>query len=379
MGKIVELVKYSKDSRLILLSELMKSKKKKYIYGAGECAKNTYELLHEYNIEIDGFCVDEEYYIENIYINNVKIYNVNNIISEDVELIIGFENRSRAISIVKELGERGIKVYYFEDLFCFRTMDYRFFIDNINNYQKAYDLLEDNLSKEIFIAHINSRIAGDYSDISQYDSKLKYGYDFEIMHIGKNEIFVDCGAFDGDTILEFFDYTAGEYNKVIAFEPDEENAQKLIKKTNEYNNIYVITKGVSNVNEVKKFYNDGSLYSNFVDTGLWGEKTRRDIYNDTDNYTSIPVCRMDDEIINEGVTVIKMDIEGSELNALQGAEEIIKTNHPKLAICIYHKSEDLFSCINYIHSIVGENVYKYYIRHHSDNITETILYAVPVE
>ena len=378
--RLVDVIKYQLNQRLVLLQKLISSENKKYIYGAGMCAQNTCALLREYTIEAEGFCVDREYYKENTHIMDRGVYCISDIENDtdDIDLIIGFENRARAMEVIKRYSGTKVKVYFFEDLFCFRSMDYKFFIENIASFQKAYELLEDELSREIFVAHINSRISNDYTEISRYDSKLDYGYDFSLLKIGEQEVFVDCGAFDGDTIEELLRYTNGKYKKIIAFEPDEKNYDILKNKIADHENISVIKSGVSDIDDVKKFYNDGSLYSNFVDTGLWGEKTRRDVYNDVDDYISVPVCKMDDRIKGEGVTVIKMDIEGSELSALRGAEKIITEYHPKLAICIYHKGEDLFSCINYIDSIVGDGVYRYYVRHHSDNITETVLYAVPI-
>jgi hypothetical protein len=68
-----------------------------------------------------------------------------------------------------------------------------------------------------------------------------------------------------------------------------------------------------------------------------------------------------------------MDIEGSELKALHGAENTIKNNKPKLAICIYHKPEDITEIQRYLMSIVPE--YKFGIRHYADHEFETVLYA----
>ena len=377
-NRMIDLIQYSRNSRLIVLRDLISSKKNIYIYGAGQCAQNTYNLLKEYGIAIKGFCVDAKYYTENTSVNGINVFNAELLQSDDNEFVIGFENRSRALELKKDYDQKGLKVYYFEDLFCFRQMEYSFFIDNYSNYQNAYELLSDDLSKDIYVAHINSRISCDYSDIAKYDSKLKYGYDYELLNLSEEEVFVDCGAFDGDTFLELIDYTHGKFKEYIAFEPDVKNADELRIKTAEYSNVCIIPKGVGDINDIKNFYNDGSLYSNFVDSGLWGDKTRRDVYDDKNNYVSVPVCRMDDTIMDDKITTIKMDIEGSELDALKGAAEIIKRDHPKLAICIYHKSEDLFSCILFINHIVGNGVYKYYIRHHSDNITETVLYALPI-
>ena len=77
------------------------------------------------------------------------------------------------------------------------------------------------------------------------------------------------------------------------------------------------------------------------------------------------------------ITMIKMDIEGSELEALKGAKKTIQRDKPKLAICIYHKPEDMADIPLYIKELVPE--YKLYIRHHSNFATETVLYAVMPE
>ena len=80
-----------------------------------------------------------------------------------------------------------------------------------------------------------------------------------------------------------------------------------------------------------------------------------------------------DNYIEEQPTFIKMDIEGYELEALKGAEKILKTLKPKLAICIYHKEMDFYEIPLYLKSIVPE--YKFKIRQHYDALYDTVLYA----
>ena len=73
-------------------------------------------------------------------------------------------------------------------------------------------------------------------------------------------------------------------------------------------------------------------------------------------------------------TFIKMDIEGAELEALRGAQNIIKSNKPKLAICIYHSDQDMIDIIEYIHKLQPD--YKIYLRHHSLYEAETVIYCI---
>ena len=89
----------------------------------------------------------------------------------------------------------------------------------------------------------------------------------------------------------------------------------------------------------------------------------------------VPVVAIDRVVAEEDkVTFIKMDVEGAELESLKGAKETILRNKPKLAICIYHKPDDLIDIPLYINELVPE--YKLYIRHHSNDRGETALYAV---
>jgi hypothetical protein len=69
-----------------------------------------------------------------------------------------------------------------------------------------------------------------------------------------------------------------------------------------------------------------------------------------------------------------MDVQGVELKALNGAVKTIMRDRPKLAICVYHKPEDLFKIPKYIKNLVPE--YKLYMRHHAWSLIETVLYAV---
>ena len=94
--------------------------------------------------------------------------------------------------------------------------------------------------------------------------------------------------------------------------------------------------------------------------------------NSEEGGISVDVIKLDN-FISENPTIIKMDIEGAELDSLKGASEIISSLKPKLAICIYHKAMDFYDITTYLKKLVPE--YHFKIRQHEDGIYETVLYA----
>ena len=134
----------------------------------------------------------------------------------------------------------------------------------------------------------------------------------------------------------------------------------MICNTSKYNNIEIINKGAWHQKETLYIQEDSNHGASSI--SHHGENT-------------IEVERID-KCIPRGVRVthIKMDIEGAELNALKGADSIIKKDSPQLAICVYHKIDDFLQISDYLLSIVPE--YKLYLRHHNISGTETVLYAI---
>lgn len=184
---------------------------------------------------------------------------------------------------------------------------------------------------------------------------------FDLFSPGKDEIFVDGGAYNGDTITDFLDWTGRVYNKIYAFEPIDEMLQIIQKRVAQEHKggggkCELYQNALWNKCEEIVFSEDGAS-SRVTETG-------------TKNIMGVGL----DEIVgDEKITYIKMDVEGSELKALEGARNTIIRNKPRLAICIYHKPEDIIELPTYILELVPE--YKFYIRHYCSNMWETVLYA----
>ena len=119
-----------------------------------------------------------------------------------------------------------------------------------------------------------------------------------------------------------------------------------------------------------------------INSGLWKENDILHFNAEGDGgsainengSSSVSVVSLDDVLDGQRVSFIKMDIEGAELEALKGAKESIIAHRPRLAICIYHKPEDILEIPLYLQSLVPD--YKFYIRHYSNYTIETVLYAI---
>lgn len=234
---------------------------------------------------------------------------------------------------------------------------------------QCFDLLEDAESKEVYSHIIMCRIKGEYPD-NQFISSEQYFQLREFYQRNPNEIFIDCGAFVGDTIERYIWKKDGVFHKIIAFEPDAENYRAMEIRINRLEkewNIpsYAFAKypyGISDKNatlKVTRYAANNGLSSKIVETELSeGEECR--------------IIAIDD-FIKEPFTFLKADIEGYEYKMLMGAQKSIVKYTPKLAICIYHSSADLYDIPLLIKSI--EPRYKIKIRHYSNFLDETVLYA----
>jgi len=180
--------------------------------------------------------------------------------------------------------------------------------------------------------------------------------------LSKNEVFLDCGAYDGDTLRDFINRVGGEYRKTVSFEPDPVVCKKIEAYVQEakLQNAYVVNGGILDYTGSTHFFYEAASGYNTVTP---------------DGNAELKVWDLDSFELAQDATFIKMDIEGSELKALQGAKNIIMRNRPRLAICMYHKPEDLTDIPLYLQTICKD--YMFALRHHNNTQWETVLYAMP--
>lgn len=176
---------------------------------------------------------------------------------------------------------------------------------------------------------------------------------FDVFKPQEEEIFIDAGSFNGYTSLDFLQWANKHCKKIYALEPLNDMYHAIcemhIPKTE------VLNYAAWNKKEKLHFVENSAGSSVDINGGV--EVQGMDI----------------DSTVKGKITFIKMDIEGSELKALEGARNTILNYHPRLAISIYHKPMDIIEIPAYILELVPD--YKFYVRHYTSTMCETVLYA----
>ena len=233
------------------------------------------------------------------------------------------------------------------------------------NIEKFYYRLEDYRSKYVLLMILNNWLNFSYKNISIVKENCFLSYfDMDLIMCDENEVFVDLGAWQGDTINEYR-YTYGEncYKKIYCYEIEENNIEKLHERFDSIPNIVIRPVGASRKNGIMYLSDNGTTDAQSLVN--FGKKEVETVVLDQD--------------ITEKITFIKTDIEGAEQDAIRGAQEHIRNDRPKLAISIYHSNKDLFSIFELIEQI--QPGYHFYLRYNGLQCfpTDYILIGLPPE
>jgi FkbM family methyltransferase len=238
------------------------------------------------------------------------------------------------------------------------------------NREKLQTILADDLSIQTIQAAVTSWSTGKVNNLEEMhklacaEGSTEYFPAF--MPLSDNEFFIDGGGYNGYTTIQFINKVKNKYNKIHIFEPIQQNyeqALSLLKKHQiDFNKVTLQCAGLFSSAKEAKF------------SVLGASSTMLNLSGKTETCRLVKFDDVFSEKERSEITYIKLDIEGAEPDALEGMKETITQYKPKLAICIYHRPMHLWQIPLYIHELNPE--YKIYVRHHSNIIDETVLYAM---
>jgi FkbM family methyltransferase len=337
------------------------------LWGASTYAEYMKSLLDIHEITIDSVVVDASFWRPGQFFSNIPVSRWEDVLRKHpkVDVVIAFDGSGKyrgkmaELQTLPEVGQC-MRFSYNSVFFEFRS---GFMTKNHAVLEMLFHRLSDDLSRHVLLAFLRASNLSDAEEFAQLNVPDETQYFPDFLTLTASEVFVDCGAFDGDTIAQFCERTQGKYKKIYAFECDPHNAGKLRENMSRIEKIgggdvILLEKGV--------FSSPGHLF--------FDAKANTDSHIDESGGVSIEVDSIDHVTQGEDVSFIKMDIEGSELEALRGAQNTIRQHKPKLAVCVYHRQEDLVTIPQYILSLRED--YRLYLRHYGNFLAETVLYAV---
>jgi FkbM family methyltransferase len=215
--------------------------------------------------------------------------------------------------------------------------------------------LLDAEGREEFDRQMRLRL-GDFSG-QLIDSGVQY-FPKDLFQLSRNEVFVDCGAFDGDTISEFRRATGDHFAQIVAFEPDPENFVALKSAVNGDPRI-ALQPYATDVRRKNVRFTTGGTGARVSSTGT----------------CEVQAITLDEALDGIAPTYMKFDIEGSEPDALEGGRETIARHRPKMAVCLYHAPDHLWRIPLRLNELLPES--RLTMRTYCADGFECVCYCIP--
>lgn len=326
------------------------------LFGAGVVGNLYSSFLLENNFNIHCF-LDNNKNKENTYLNNIPIL----INSDNINL------QSKAILLAIHRGidnaEKSLPKKYIT-----MSIEKYFFMKYYREFMKVRKLFTDDFSKIVLDNVLYAKFMCDEKHFQNiYDSNQYFSLPVFSNFILQDEVFLDAGAYLGDTIEKFIYSRGGIFQHIYGFEPGKKQLNAMINRVERLKKEWAIddekitlVEGGLYKENTEFYFNDSNMIAN---NNITTEKTNN----------IVKLYSIDKFVKNNYISFLKADIEGSEYPMLEGAIETIKKSKPKIAISVYHKPSDIFKITNFLKSLVPE--YKLSLRHHSIGFSETVLYC----
>jgi FkbM family methyltransferase len=229
--------------------------------------------------------------------------------------------------------------------------------------RQAFSLWADEASRQEYLAQLRWRVALDFDGFPAQAAEEQY-CSGNLLVPREDEVFVDCGAFDGDTIRPFLRRRGERFRKVVALEPDPSNYAKLSSfvaglPARLRERIELHQAGASDRHQTVRFAATGNMAAAISEAGE----------------AEIRCLPLDDLLAGKAPTYIKMDIEGAEPQALAGAQRLIRAEAPALAVCVYHAQDHLWRIPLQIRALRED--YRFFLRRYQTECWEVVCYAIP--
>ena len=339
-----------------------------YLYGAASTASNCALFFEEQEVRVKGI-IDQDEKKNGVttsfgipYIHTSKIHEkIKYPERAFVVIVTRYFRGMDQVKILQTLIHAGFDKIYALDSFevdqiCGTGVEWnhckrQFFTENMDKLQTTYDLLHDDRSRKIMVEYLRAHIQCGVYSLDNLPTRIKYFFDitadgvtvpiYKTLH---DEVWVNCGANTGDTIFHYFE-NGLQAKSIYAFEGDAGAFSGLLSGLS-----FLPDRFRDKVKPINEYISENTGFKNWI---------------------------------SEPITLLNADIDCHEMEMLQSIKDIVKADRPVIAICLYHRAEDMVEIPQFIDSLVDD--YIFMIRKYDANVfnasrtNELVLYAIPNE
>lgn len=334
-----------------LWSVLEDSRKPTVLYGMGDGADKILNICNERGIKISGVFASDGFAKGKLF-RGFEVITYSEMCERlgDFTVLLSFAT-SRPEVLGNIYGIAREKTLYCPDVPVFGDglFNSEFFSENYESFEKVYNLLSDETSKEAYFNVIAGKLTGDISFLTECQTSVSEAYESIIRpdgHFG----YADIGAYNGDTVREFLSYSGGA-DRIYAFEPDAKNYAKLCAyaRSEELSNAKLFNHAAWDKDETLTFYSRSGRNS----AGTTSHKNAK--------ASQISAVRAEN-YIDGRVDFINIDAEGSDYQAIEGLKSTLLKYRPTVSCAVYHRNEDMFRLPLRLYEIYGGRC-SLYLRH----------------
>ena len=224
---------------------------------------------------------------------------------------------------------------------------------NGDKLQRVKRLLADEQSGKVLEDIISYKLTGDIKLLKGCETSTDEGW--SLLKLGKEETYVDLGAYNGDTVDKFLRLTNKEFAEIYALEPDFRSFNRMVRRN------YALGRGIFHPTNAAAWNEDTTLQFRHSGGRSSSSATSAGKYG-RGRLVPVQAIKVDTLLEGKKATLLKFDVEGSEREALEGASETISKYRPRIILSVYHRTEDLLELPLKIHDM--NSGYRLYLRHH---------------
>ena len=357
-----------------LWDRLREEKRPIYLYGMGDGAEKIYGVMERFGIPLAGIFASDEYVRGHSFLGHrvQKLSEVEALEQDNFVILLAFA------AFAEDLTEKIRTIAKRHPLYAPDTpvageilFTGDFLNQHLKDFQRVWELLADEQSQKVLRNVVAFKLTGDISWLFACETREAEVTETLIPLKELRGTLVDLGGYDGDTLRQWIRETEGKFDRILTMEPDPKNFKKLQRKMEgwDLSRVTLFQGAAHSCRDTLTFAVRGGRNSALLGTG--GTRVQKTF--------SVTAESVDHLLPEDPVSLIKMDVEGNEGEALRGAAGAIRRCRPALMISAYHRSEDLFALPLLTETLTGGG-YRYYLRHHPYiPAWETNYYAVPAE